>query len=277
MEDSLKPRLKKLSSILRKTEKHPEDADQIHDLRVAIRRYTQGLRIFKHLLNGGDVKKMRRRLRSIMDLCGTIRNCDIALEVLRASGASIPEALQQRLTRMRSHAERDLGDLIEDSNVLKKTKDWNDWLRAKAGPNQTINSTARRVLIPLTKEFLDAGVGATNPKSTPLEMHRFRLQGKRIRYTLEIFNALAGPEWEQWIAKVRDLQEHLGNVNDCVTTRDLIADPNGPSHALLAAETALEKLLRERIQIFQEYWDKNLGAEERRSWLAKVRKIGRIE
>ena len=254
-----------------------EGAHRDQDLRVAIRRYTQGLRIFKHLLDGGEVRKTRHRLRSVMDLCGTIRNCDIAHEVIQASGASIPGPIERRLTRMRSHAERDLGELIEDSNILKKTKDWNDWLSAKAGPNQTINSTARRVLIPLTKKFLNAGIGAANPESTPLEMHRFRLQGKRIRYTLEIFGALAGPEWEQWIAKVRELQEHLGAINDCVTTRDLIADPNGPSHALRVAESALEKLLRERIQTFREYWDKNVGAEERRSWLAKVRKIGRTE
>ena len=275
VEASLRPRLKRLSSNLRNTEKRPEDADQIHDLRVAIRRFTQGLRIFKHLLKSSDVRKMRRRLRPVMSLCGTIRNCDIAHDVLRASHAAIPEDLQQRLARTRSAAGSDLTDLLQDSNLAQKTRDWDKWLRAEASPNQTITSTARRILIPLTKEFMEAGAGAANPESTPLEMHRFRLQGKRLRYTLEIFGPIVGPQWKQWIKRVRDLQEQLGAINDCVTTRDLIADPSGPSEDLLAAESALERLLKERIETFREYWNKHLGPQGRSSWLAQVEKIGR--
>lgn len=277
VESSLQSRLERLSSNLEKAEKHPEDADHIHDLRVAIRRYTQGLRIFKHLLNRGGVRKMRRRLRTIMDLCGAIRNCDIALEVLHAAGARIPVLLTGRIAKTRSHAERDLGDLLKDANILKKTKVWEGWLRAKASSNQSINSTARRILIPLTKEFLDAGVDAASPTSTPMEMHQFRLKGKRIRYSMEIFGTLAGFDSETWIAKVRELQEHLGAINDCATTRDLIAEPNGPSPEVLFAESAVDKLLNERIQAFREYWNSNLPPADRRLWLTQVRNIGRNE
>jgi CHAD domain-containing protein len=277
VEENLRSRLERLSSNLRKTEKEPENAEHIHDLRVSIRRYTQGLRVFKHLLNDADVRKMRRRLRTVMDLCGFIRNCDIAGEVLKACGATVPEALQQRLAKLRSHAQRDLGDLLEDFNISKRTKNWEGWLRAEASPNQTVNSTARRILIPLTRAFLDASVCAANEGSSPGEMHQFRLQGKRIRYTLEIFGPVSGPEWEQWIGIVRELQERLGAINDCVTTRDLIADPEGPSPDLQATESAVERLLHERIEAFRAYWHEHLGADERRTWLSKVRKIGKTE
>ena len=275
VEENLRSRLERLSSNLRKTEKDPENADHIHDLRVSIRRYTQGLRIFRHLLNGSDVRKMRRRLRRVMDLCGSIRNCDIALEVLKASGATVPEPLQQRLAKLRSHAQRDLADLMKDFNISKRTRDWEGWLRAEAGPHQTINSTARRILIPLTNEFLEAGVCAANQGSNPGEMHRFRLRGKRIRYTLEMLGPVSGPEWEQWIGLVRELQDRLGAINDCVTTRDLIADPEGPSPDLQAAEAAVERLLSERTEAFRAYWHEHLGAGQRHAWMSKVRNIGK--
>jgi len=106
-------------------------------------------------------------------------------------------------------------------------------------------------------------------------MHQFRLKGKRIRYSMEIFGTLAGLDCERWIAKVRELQEHLGAINDCATTRDLIAEPNGPSPELLLAESALDKLLNERIQAFREYWHSNLPPADRRLWLTQVRNIGR--
>ncbi|MBV8847405.1 MAG: CHAD domain-containing protein [Bryobacterales bacterium] len=276
VEASLQERLKKLSSELRKTAKDPKNPDHIHDLRVAVRRYTQGLRVFKHLLDRNRVKKMRRRLKKIMDACGAVRNCDISLEVLQVSGAPVPGSLDRRLKKLRSEKERDLAQLLESSSATTKTKRWEDWLKAETGPNQTIASTARRVLAPLSKQFLDAGVQAAAAQATPIEMHRFRLQGKRIRYTLEIFGPIAGPDWEQWIATIRDLQERLGGINDCATTRDVIADPSG-DQALREAESALEVLLRQRVAAFHEYWNANLGPDQRRHWLSKVRQIGKSE
>jgi len=211
-----------------------------------------------------------------MDACGAVRNCDIAVEVLQASGAQISGSLERRLKKMRSEKERDLMEVLENTSTAKKTKNWEDWLKAQTGPNQTIASTARRVLAPLTKQFLDAGIQAAHPEATPIEMHRFRLQGKRIRYTLEMFGPISGLEWEQWIATVRDLQERLGAINDCVTTRDLIADPSG-GQSLREAESALEVLLRQRVSAFHEYWNANLGPDQRRMWLSTVRQIGKSQ
>jgi CHAD domain-containing protein len=274
VESNLQSRLKKIASNLRKTAKDPEDAGHIHDLRVAIRRYTQGLRIFKHLLNGGRVKKMRRRLKTVMEFCGTIRNCDIALEVLKAAGAEAPAHLKRRLDERRSDAMRDLGDFVDRSGGEKTTKQWSGWLRAKPGPEQTIACSARRVLRPMTKDFLDAGVAAANPETTPMEMHQFRLMAKRFRYSLEIFSQAAGPECKRWITQVRALQEHLGGINDCVTTRDLIAEPGNSSHRLRDVKAAVERLLEQRIEVFRKYWNEHLQSDQRRRWLAQADKIG---
>jgi len=56
----------------------------------------------------------------------------------------------------------------------------------------------------------------------------------------------------------------------------VIADPSG-DQALREAESALEVLLRQRVAAFHEYWNANLGPDQRRHWLSKVRQIGKSE
>ena len=77
------------------------DADSIHDLRVAIRRFEQCLDIFHQFLPGGHKKKIRRRLRKIMELSGEVRNRDIALDLLKQAGLPARSALSTRLLRER--------------------------------------------------------------------------------------------------------------------------------------------------------------------------------
>ena len=83
------------------------DADSIHDLRVAIRRFEQCLQIFHQFLPGGH-KKIRRRLRKIMELSGEIRNRDIALALLKQAGLPARSALSTRLLRERREMQRKL-------------------------------------------------------------------------------------------------------------------------------------------------------------------------
>lgn len=84
------------------------DVNAIHDLRVSIRRFTQALRALQPLFPKTEVKRMRRKLRTIMDVAAEIRNRDIALQLL--NGAQIGEAspLFQRLAAERDAARGDL-------------------------------------------------------------------------------------------------------------------------------------------------------------------------
>jgi len=56
--------------------------DEVHDVRVSIRRFSQGLLIFADLLPPAEVKKIRKRLKGMMQVTSQIRNRDIALEFL---------------------------------------------------------------------------------------------------------------------------------------------------------------------------------------------------
>src|SRR5580700_4728194 len=59
--------------------------DEIHDLRVSIRRFSQGLQLFADFFPKWEIKKIRRMLKRMMRLTSSIRDRDIALEFLAES------------------------------------------------------------------------------------------------------------------------------------------------------------------------------------------------
>lgn len=84
------------------------DVDAIHDLRVSIRRFTQALRALQTLFPKTEVKRMRRKLRTVMDVAAEIRNRDIALQLLNEAQITEASPLWQRLASERDAARGDL-------------------------------------------------------------------------------------------------------------------------------------------------------------------------
>ncbi len=60
--------------------------DEVHDLRVSIRRFSQALRIFASLLSAKPVKSMRKALRPVMEAAGCVRDLDVGMERLIDDG-----------------------------------------------------------------------------------------------------------------------------------------------------------------------------------------------
>jgi CHAD domain-containing protein len=94
------------------------DPDSIHDLRVAIRRFTQCLRIFPEFFPRPKARKTRKRLKGIMNLAAEVRDRDIALELLRAAGPTADQGQRARLEREREKADEAL--LAEIRRTRKK-------------------------------------------------------------------------------------------------------------------------------------------------------------
>src|SRR5262245_27813007 len=69
----------------------PHDGNSVHDLRIAIRRFSLALLVFAPYFPAKDVKKIRRRLQEIMAPAREFRDCDLVLNLL--SGSKGPEAI----------------------------------------------------------------------------------------------------------------------------------------------------------------------------------------
>lgn len=78
------------------------DPEAIHDLRVSIRRFNQCLRVFEQFFPARETKKIRKRLRAILDAAAKVRDRDVALELLAAAGMSKAGPLGRALAAQRS-------------------------------------------------------------------------------------------------------------------------------------------------------------------------------
>src|SRR5262249_30985804 len=56
--------------------------EAVHDLRVAIRRFSQALAVFKASFRRKNLKKIRKSLKPLMTAAGEVRDCDIALKFI---------------------------------------------------------------------------------------------------------------------------------------------------------------------------------------------------
>ena len=99
--------LRRLASHVNRTARSG-DADAIHDLRVAIRRLSRCLRVFAQFYPGRSWKQMRRRLADLMDACGSVRDRDIAIELLEKAGVPAASALVRQLDAERRAADEEL-------------------------------------------------------------------------------------------------------------------------------------------------------------------------
>jgi CHAD domain-containing protein len=100
------------------------DADSVHDLRVAIRRFTQSLRVFHQYLSKGQARKIRRKLGRVMDLAGAVRDRDITLELVAQAKIAARSPLCIALKHARKEAERELLAAIRRSTRDNFSRKW---------------------------------------------------------------------------------------------------------------------------------------------------------
>jgi CHAD domain-containing protein len=86
--------------------------------------------------------------------------------------------------------------------------------RMKLKPSQSVAQNAREVLPKMARKYFQAGRDAVSEKRPPEELHGFRLQTKRFRYTLELFRPVYGPQLDRYLNALRSLQSALGKVSD---------------------------------------------------------------
>ncbi len=113
---------------------------------------------------------------------------------------------------------------------------------------RTVADIAAAALPDFTRKFFAAGRVAFR-KGDAETLHEFRIAAKKFRYALEIFAPVYGPRFAQKVAKLKKLQDVLGDLNDLVTVRAVVKPHE--SGNLLDWVDAQEADLRTKIE---EYW-----------------------
>jgi CHAD domain-containing protein len=103
--------------------------DEIHDLRVSVRRFSQGLELFADFFPKWEVKKIRRMLKRVMSVTSNIRDRDIALDFLKEGGHN---AHQSRVQRERSAYQRQFSELLRRWSAQDFSTKWRNGLSLRS-------------------------------------------------------------------------------------------------------------------------------------------------
>jgi CHAD domain-containing protein len=115
----------------------------------------------------------------------------------------------------------------------------------------------------MNRRFFEAGDHAAAARGDFETLHRFRLLTKNYRYGLELFHPALGWRFKTEIRELRQLQEHLGSINDCVSVLQLREIDR-------AAATAIRRLLVIRERRFHECWKKTFSSVNCDRWLTTL-------
>jgi len=255
---------------MHKAAKDP-DADAIHDVRVAIRRLRQCLDVFAPMFPARRSAKIDRKARKVLKAAGEVRNFDIAAELIKKARITRARPLIEALHKDRGKAEKDLARAlakVDDGAVV--TKKWVSKLTAGHGVDGAFEQ-ARRSLPRLVTEFFDAGDAASRPAADAETMHKFRIQTKKLRYTLELFERVLGYELVTRMEALRGIQQRLGDINDYVASGKVLAEYRD-SHAETVDRTLgrLARMTATETTSFRRYWKKSFGPKQKEAWIKYV-------
>jgi len=211
------------------------DTEFLHDFRVAIRRTRSGLGQVKKVLPENIVEKVKKDLSWLGDITGATRDLDVYLLDQEKYMDRLPEKLRPNLhlffVEIAKQRKEEFKKLVRNLRSIKYRQVVNHWFEYLQEPEQggkTSNSNrpvielAREIIFRKYRRVLRNG-NAIHSVSPDEDLHRLRIQCKKLRYTLEFFSSLfAASEIKMAIKQLKRLQDNLGMFNDLSVQQDML-------------------------------------------------------
>jgi adenylate kinase len=221
-----------------------EDIEELHDMRVATRRMRAAFQVFGDYLDLEQMAPFLKGLRRTGRALGAVRDLDVFWEKTQHYLDTSPPDRLPDLSPLRAvwEAERERARermlaYLNSKRYARFTEAFGEFLQtpgAGALPvlaqdgGEPVPHRLRHV-VPVAMYQRLAAVWAydewvTGP-NVPLErLHQLRIAAKGLRYTLEYFQEVLGPEAKTVIDEVKALQDHLGDLQDAVVASNLLRD-----------------------------------------------------
>ncbi len=203
------------------------DTEFLHDFRVGIRRTRSALSQIKSVFPEIPLGRFRQDFSWLGKLTNRLRDLDVALLKEDAYRSLLPGFLRPRLDPLfeslraeRTGEHRRLAAALDDDRYQRIAADWTAFLESPPESGSPDNAEAPAKA--LARRFIDKRhgrviqLGAAIEASSPdAELHRLRIECKKLRYLLEFFSSLFSEgEIRLIIAQLKCLQDNLGDFND---------------------------------------------------------------
>lgn len=214
-----------------------EDIEDVHDMRVATRRMRSLFQLLASYYKQGEIRPFSQALRRIAGALGDVRDLDVLIENLQAFQKTL-EADQQAslqtvidsLDKERSGARKSLNSVLDSKTYRRFIKTFTTFLThegagSKSTPKDEIVPLQIRHVLPSLIYNRLAAVLAYEPvleKADAEMLHGLRIEFKRLRYTVSLFEGVLGTQIADFIDELKELQDCLGHLNDATSARALL-------------------------------------------------------
>jgi len=281
-----------------------EDIEYVHDMRVASRRARAALTMFGPYFQAKALDEYAKRLRKTAQILGDVRDLDVALDNLDRyiqgkSGKAIQGSAELREYWQQEHAaaRTDLLRWLDNQKYRRFVADFAAFCtHAQVGAT---NFTHQPGLPPVphqvrhvlpgaiwtrfervrTYETLFApqdgehGAAETDARIIPDEtLHQLRIDVKALRYNLDFAQHLLGSEGQLLLKQLKQLQSHLGDLNDAVVKAARLESlrQDGLDSPFLAHYIDVQIEIADRLRrTFPALWER-FNRPETRSRLARA-------
>jgi CHAD domain-containing protein len=205
------------------------DTEFLHDYRVSLRKVRSALSLFKGVYTVSDTERLKQMFADIMKTTNRLRDLDVYLLDKTHYFSLLPESLHDGLRIMfaafgeeRQEQFAHVADMLESSAYAGTMRELTASFAAsnalESGPsdNELTLPFACRLIWKRYKKVCKTARRITT-ETPDKDVHRLRIQCKKLRYLLEFFTPLFPRKAiKQLIKALKRLQDNLGRFNDYV-------------------------------------------------------------
>jgi CHAD domain-containing protein len=213
--------------------------EAVHDMRVATRRLRSALDIFSPYYEYRVLKPFNSTLRKVGKTLGAVRDLDVFRLKADKYAESLPADERQGLALLiaswQAQIESARANLIDMLNGHRYAEFVDEFAKFALTPGKGAIKCDDDDVIPnhvrhLAPALIYERYGTVRAYEVVLEdlslekLHALRIDAKRLRYTLEAFEEALKPDAKKVIESVKQLQDHLGDLQDARVAGVLMQD-----------------------------------------------------
>lgn len=241
------------------------DVTAVHETRKAIRRTSTAFKVFRPFFQPESLEPYRKRLKKMMKYLGRARDTAVFREKLEAYREASGERELDCLIEYWREQQKEADDALREyMGKPKRAEFWEEYeeFAQTAGkdvlkhPDPNVPAIAAHHIPNLIYQRV-AGVRAYGDQlagASAARLHLLRIQGKELRYTLQFFVPLLGLEIESVSAKLEQMQEHLGNLQDNHIGLQLLEETKGCKTAVSLYQRVIEQEIEQLKATFPTIW-----------------------